>query len=237
MSFAQEPTLPGAVTFAAQADADARADFLGKTYIHLAGAIGAFVVLEAILLQIPGIGNVAMTMLSGWNWLIVLGAFMLVSYVAERWAQSAVSMPMQYLGLGVYVAAEAVIFLPLLFLATTFGGPNTIPTAAALTLTIFAGLSVTVFVTRKNFSFLRTWIVLGGFMALGLIAASVLIGFTLGTVFVVAMVGFASACVLYQTSEVMHHYRVGQHVAASLALFAAIALLFWYVLMFVMDRE
>jgi FtsH-binding integral membrane protein len=34
---------------------------------------------------------------------------------------------------------------------------------------------------------------------------------------------------------VLHHYRVEQHVAASLALFASVGLLFWYILQIVIS--
>jgi FtsH-binding integral membrane protein len=69
-----------------------------------------------------------------------------------------------------------------------------------------------------------------GMLALGLIAASILIGFDLGVLFSVAMIGLAAGYVLYYTSNVLNHYRTDQHVAASLALFATIALMFWYIL-------
>jgi FtsH-binding integral membrane protein len=44
------------------------------------------------------------------------------------------------------------------------------------------------------------------------------------------MILFASGAILYSTSKVMHEYETHQHVAAALELFAAVALLFWYVL-------
>ena len=44
------------------------------------------------------------------------------------------------------------------------------------------------------------------------------------------MVLLASCAVLYATSNILHHYHTKQHVAASLALFSAVALLFWYIL-------
>ena len=49
-----------------------------------------------------------------------------------------------------------------------------------------------------------------------------------------AMIGFACGYILYDTSNILHHYRTDQHVAASLALFASVALLFWYVLRLLM---
>ena len=55
-------------------------------------------------------------------------------------------------------------------------------------------------------------------------------GFTLGLIFSFLMVGLASAAILYDTSKIMHHYSKNQYVAASLELFASVALLFWYIL-------
>jgi FtsH-binding integral membrane protein len=49
-------------------------------------------------------------------------------------------------------------------------------------------------------------------------------------VFSVAMVVLAAGYMLYQTSQVLAHYHPGQHVAAALALFSSVALMFWYVI-------
>jgi uncharacterized protein len=69
------------------------------------------------------------------------------------------------------------------------------------------------------------------------IIASLIFGFELGTWFSVAMIGFAGAAVLYDTSNIMHHYPEDKYVAASLALFASIALMFWYILRLFMSRD
>jgi FtsH-binding integral membrane protein len=53
----------------------------------------------------------------------------------------------------------------------------------------------------------------------------------------VAMIAFAGAAVLYDTSNILHHYPQDKYVAASLELFASIALMFWYVLQLFMNRE
>jgi FtsH-binding integral membrane protein len=164
----------------------------------------------------------------------VLGAFMLVSFVADRWASNSTSLGMQYLGLTLYVVAEAVIFLPLLLMATTVTSPAVLPTAAILTLCLFLGLTGTVFITGKDFSFLRGILMVGGLVAMGLIVCAILFGFQLGTIFSVAMIALAGGYILYYTSAIMKHYRTDQHVAAALALFAAVALLFWYVLRLLM---
>lgn len=239
MSYANNPYASPGQTFAAQAAADERADFITKTYIHLAGAIAAFVVLEAILLNLPGIEGLVqkMTTSSQYSWLVVLGLFMVVSWVANSWAQSAVSPAKQYCGLGLYVVAEALIFVPLLYIANRVD-TGIIPTAAVTTLLLFGVLTGVVFVTRKDFSFLRGILIFGGFAAMGLIVVSIVCGFSLGPIFTYAMIAFACCYILYYTSNVLHHYRIGQHVAAALALFAAVALLFWYIVrLFLASRD
>ena len=221
---------------AAQAAVDERVDFIRKTYLHLTGAVFAFAALEAVLLNLPMTDELVGLMIGGqYSWLIVLGAFMGVSFLADYWARSSTSVGMQYLGLGLYVAAEAIIFLPLLYLASHFGGDDVIPMSGIITLVLFGGLTGIVFFTRHDFSYLRVALGIGGLLAFGLILCSMIFGFQLGLVFVVAMIGLACGYILYTTSNVLHHYRIGQHVAASLALFAAVALLFWYVLRLVMS--
>ncbi len=218
----------------AEAAPSARAEFIKKTYLHLAGAVGAFALLCAGLLQIPAVERLAIGMTSGMMWLVVLGAFMAVSWIADKWASSDTSRGMQYAGLGLYVVAQAVIFLPLLFVAQYYSarvdGVHLIAKAGVITALMVAGITAVAFVTQKDFSFMRGFLMMGGFVAMGIIVASIIFGFDLGIIFAGAMVLLASASILYTTSNIIHHYRTDQYVAASLALFAGVALLFWYVL-------
>jgi FtsH-binding integral membrane protein len=161
---------------------------------------------------------------------MVLLAFMGVSMLANWWANSQTSSLMQYLGLALYTVAEAIIFVPLLFIAQFTAGSSVILEAGVVTIGLFLGVTAVVFLTRKDFSFLGPVLAIGGFVALGFIVVNLLFGFSLGNVFAFAMVAFAGGSILYETSNVLHRYRPNQHVAASLALFASIALLFWYIL-------
>jgi FtsH-binding integral membrane protein len=223
---------------AIRAQESARAGFIRRTYAHLGGAILAFVGLELFLFTVvlPTPADrvrVLQMMLGGrFSWLIVVGAFIGVSWLADMWARSYVSRGLQYLGLGLYVAAQAAIFVPLLIVAVDFtNDPNIIPTAGIMTLAMFAGLTVSVFITGKDYSFLGPIISMASLIAFGFIIAAMIFGFSLGLVFMFAIVALASACILYQTSNVLLHYRTDQHVAAALALFASVALLFYYILM------
>lgn len=222
---------------AADAAAVDRAAFIRRTYLHLAGAVLAFVLLEAVLLTLPVTPNFVALMTGGYGWLITLAAFMGVSWIADKWARSSASQGMQYLGLGLYVVAEAVIFLPLLFIAAFYSDPTVIPMAGIITGLLFAGLTATAFITRSDFSWLAGILTIGGFLALGLIVCSLVFGFTLGLLFSGVMVLFAAGSILYTTSNIIHHYRPDQHVAASLSLFAGVMLLLWYVLRFVMSSR
>ena len=194
-------------------------------------AILAFMALEFVIFKTGMAEAMTRTMLGGkFSWLIVLAAFMGVSWVAEMWAHSSASRGAQYLGLGLYVVAEAIIFVPLLYIAVAFSSPDTIPIAAVITGLMFLGLTVTAFTTRKDFSFLGGILKVGGCVALGVIVCGITFGFSLGIVFAGVMVAFASGAILYSTSRIIHDYNTDQHVAASLSLFASVALLFWYVL-------
>jgi FtsH-binding integral membrane protein len=136
--------------------------------------------------------------------------------------------------------AESLLFLPLIAMAWVVGAQGEeglLGKAVMITAALFVALTVIVFVTRKDFSFMRGVLMLAGFAAMGLIVASIVFGFTLGMAFSYAMIAFCCGYILYDTSNVMLHYRTSQHVAAALALFASVMLLFWYVLRILIDRR
>jgi FtsH-binding integral membrane protein len=161
---------------------------------------------------------------------------MLVGWLASHVAHNVESKPAQYAALAGFVLAEAIVFLPLLYIAV-LTEPAVIESAAGVTLLGTAGLTAVAFITKKDFSFLRGILVWGGVLALVAIAGSILFGFQMGTWFSVAMIGFAGAAVLYDTSNIMRNYPEDRYVAASLELFASIALMFWYVLRLFMSRD
>jgi len=241
MSFGQDYSLEHGLD-RSESMAPERAAFIRRTYGHLAAAILAFVALETLLLMSP-LKAVMFNWLGGSMvpWLVVLGAFMLVGWLAQTWAQSDQPKHIQYLGLGIYVLAEAIIFLPLMVLAQLSEGStgnNIIGTAGILTLAVFGGLSTVVFVTKKDFSFLGGILSMCSWLALGIIVVAVVFqGFTLGMFFTLAMIALMAGWILYYTSNVLHKYHTDQHVAASLALFASIATLYWYILQLVMSMS
>lgn len=220
---------------------DVRSSFIKKTYSHLALAIALFAAIEYALFQIPGIENTVFSLLakSKYSWLIVLGGMMGVSWIAEKWANSNTSRPLQYLGLGLYTLGQAIMFLPLLLIASQYvpanGGSSVIFTAGLITVALTIGLTMIAFTTKKDFSFLNGMLKVGFLVALGAIVCSIIFGFNLGVFFSSVMVLLCAGSILSQTSAIMYHYNPTQYVAASLGLFASVTLLFWYILRIVMS--
>lgn len=214
-----------------------KASFYKKTYLHVALAIVAFIFVETILLKIVPEETIYMMIGQKYSWLLVLGVFWLASYLASKWSM-AQSKTTQYLGLAFYILLQAVIFLPMMYIAMAYsGGGEVVFQAATLTVAMFAGISAVAFTSKKDFSFLRNVITIGGFIAIGLIVAGMIFGFNLGLWFSVGMVILASATILYQTSKLKDSYLTNQYVGASLQLFASIMLLFWYILRILMSRR
>ncbi len=220
------------------------------TYLHLTGAIFLFAGLSWLLMNNETvIKNISVPIIKfslggQYNWGVFILLFMGVGYVADMWARKRGSKPLQYLGLGLYVVAEAVIFLPLLFIAEMKGAeimakgggdPHFIRDAGFITVALFTALTASVFLTKKDFSFMRSGLAMGGAGAMVLVVLSIVGGFNLGIIFSFAMVALAGGYVLYYTSQVLAHYDSESYVAASLALFSAIALMFWYVIRILMS--
>jgi FtsH-binding integral membrane protein len=219
---------------------DARAAFIRNTYLHLTGAIGLFVALEAaIFMLVPEatLQNImGMLFQSRFGWLGVILAMTGISWLANWWALSGASKATQYFGLLLYVVAEAVIFVPLLYVANRVA-PQAIPAAGVLTMVMFGGLTALVFVTKADLTSWGKYLWAAGLGAIGVIIAAMLFNFELGVWFSGLMIVMASMYILYDTSNVMRNYRTDQYVAASLALFASVALLFWYILRLFMQMR
>lgn len=222
----------------AQARPSDRAEFIKKTYMHLAGAVGAFIVVEYIFFTLgiaEWLGRFVVG--SSFGWLAMLGGFMLLGSLASNFASKAGDVNAQYTGLGIYVIGEAVMFAPILWIASSYA-PGAIESAAIVTLFLFAGLTAIVFTTKQDFTFLGGALKIFGLIAMGLIVCSLIFRLPmLGVWFSFVMVAFAGASILYQTSQVMKRYPADYYVAASLALFSSVMLLFWYVLRIFMSRR
>jgi len=218
---------------------DERVAFYKKTYAHVAGGVLVFIFFEWLLLQSDTIVDFALSMTQGWRWLIMLGGFMFITNYAEGMALKTKDKNKQYLAFALYILAEAFIFVPLIYIAAYYmeSGPEILNQAAIVTLALFSGLTAVVFVTKRDFSFLKTGLTIGFFIALGLIVAGSIFGFNLGLWFSGAMCLLAAGAILYQTSNLVNKYAVDEYIPASLGLFASLMLLFWYVLSIFMSRN
>lgn len=232
-----------------------RVAFLRKTYAHLGVALIAFAAITGGMMRFATQSSLSFSrwaFTGPWNWLAVLGLFMLVGYVAERLARSETSRGLQYVGLAIAVVAEAILLQPMLWiLIFRFGNADMLRVdgaglltgqaasilmqAIVITLAIFIGLTLTVFLTKKDFTFMRGALSIATFAALGVIIASAIFGFSLGAFFSGVMILVMAGYILYQTSLVMSSFPPSGYVAASLMLFSTVATLFWYVLRILME--
>ena len=212
-----------------------RSEFLRKTYLHLLGAIFAFAALEWAFFQTPFAAPFAIWMLET-SWLAVLGGFIIVSWVATSVVHRVESRAAQYAALAAFVVAEAIIFIPMLFIAVAVG-EGILQSAVLVTLSAFVALSAVAIYSRRDFSFLRGLKLWGGMIALGTLVMGSVIGFHLGTWFSMAMIGLAGASILHDTSKIVNDYPEDRYIAAALQLFASIALMLWYVLRLFLARR
>jgi uncharacterized protein len=227
----------------ATAPASERVRFIRRTYAHLAGAVLAFVGLSAALIG-SGMAEQLIREVFLANRLAWLGMMVLFiggTIAAQYMARSRSSVGMQYAGLTLYVLLYTLLFVPVLTIASLpkYGGSVDLPIQAAIvTLAVFGGLTVAVFVSGKDFSFLGPVLFVCSFLALGVILAAVLFGFNLGLIFCALMVALFAGFIIYDTSNVIHRYGTGEHVAASMALFGSFAMLFYYILrIFMIARD
>jgi uncharacterized protein len=221
---AANPTLP-----VASQTADVRSRFMTRVYLHVLAAIAGFIGVQYVLFT-TGLAYTITEFVAATNWLLILGGFMIVSWMANSWGYRAETPGAQYGALALLVVANGLLFAAPLVLAQVYAPEGTISTAAWISIFAFAGLSGIAIKTGKDFSFLRSLLLWGGVLALCAIVASVIFGTALGTWFSVAMIGFAGAAILYDTQRIYDSYPPNREVAAAMSLFASLALLFWYVL-------
>lgn len=221
------------INLVAHATASERKTFYRKTYAHVALGILAFIAAEWVMLNNVPLSFIQMLLGGSWIWLLILGVFWMVSSFTDRLTLSP-DRNIQYMGLVLFAIAQAFIFLPMMYIAVHYFGGELIQQAAVMTLALFGGLSAVVLLTKADFTFLRTGLIIGSFIAFGIIIAGMIFGFTIGLWFMVAMVILAAGGILYETSQLKNQYHTEQYVGAGLRLFASLMLMFYYILMILM---
>jgi FtsH-binding integral membrane protein len=255
MEFAHARPIRGAVATLGVSD---RVSFLRKTYAHLGVSLLAFAALTGLLFKYaPGL-TWKLSTLFGTSVMAMIGlvvVLVLMMYGAQWLARNENSRGLQYAGLALGIALQTFLLLPLIWvLMIKFSGTpmavhlesihyNGYPVAAlqgsaltilmqavVITLAIFVGLSLVVFITKKDFSFMRGALVICSFALLGVALASILFGFTLGALFSGFVILLMAGYILYETSAIMKDFPPTMYVAAALMLFTTVATLFWHVL-------
>ena len=225
----------------AMRSAENRATFYKKTYTHVALAFLGFILMEALFFATPIAGAILSFFMMG-KWMII-GVFIAMAFAAgyvERMAYSASDKKTQYGALGLYILIESLIFVPLIAMALTYGEmgiSNILLPGVIITTALFAGLVLTVFITGKDFSFLKAAIGIGFMVMFGIAIVGMLFGFNLGSWFSIGMIVLMSGAILYQTSQVANAYHEEQYVAASVSIFASFMTLLFYVLRLLMHRD
>lgn len=222
-----------------EAPASDRVAFFKRTYLHVAGAFAAFgALLYAFFVTdvarsiMQGFGSI-MGSMGGFGILVVMLMFWGGTYVAQKMAENRASRPSQYLGLGLYVVLEAIIFVPLIVMVAikTNGNPGEILIpACAVTAALVVGLTVAVFTMGIDFSFLRVAIVIGSICALGIILVAAFTDSQLGNWFSIIMILLMATVILYQTQVIKDGCETDQHVLAAFILFSAFVTLLFYVI-------
>jgi len=213
-----------------------RSEFIWKCYAHVVGALLALVAIETYLFSTGVAWAIAEPMLR--SPMLVLMAFIALSWGASHYAHRLESVTSQYVAFAVFVVAWSLMFVPMLAMALQMDASGSmIESAVGVTVFGCVALIATVMITRKDFSFLRGAMMFGGILAMVAIVTSVLFGFELGTFFSVAMVGLAGASILYDTSNILREYPEDRYVGAALRLFASVAMMFWYVLRIFMSSR
>jgi FtsH-binding integral membrane protein len=229
---------------AVNATVDSRKAFIRKTYAHLTAAIYGLVLIEFLYFKTLPLDNWVPNLFNQrFGWMALFGGYMVISWIAQNWAMSGATLGKQYAGLATYVVAFSVILCPMLWIANKFAinisgvDFNPITIAAIATLAVFGVLTATVFISKKDFSFLGPILGISGLVIFAVILLGAFGLLNLGTGFAMLLVVFASGAILYDTSNVLHKYRTEQYVAAALALFASVGILFWYILQIVISMS
>lgn len=224
------PTVPAGMQSAA-----VRSAFMGRVYARLVAGVAAFVLIETYLFT-SGIAYAITEFVFATSWLLILGGFMIVSWLSNSLTMRASSPGAEWGGYLLLVAANALIFAPMLVIAES-QVPGTVAAAGQYAVGGFIVLSVIAHRSARDFTWLGATLRWFGVLALVAIVLAVVTGSALGTWFSLAMIGFAGAAILYETQVILRETPPGRETAAAMALFSSLALLFWYVLRLLMARR
>lgn len=217
--------------------AERKSALVTRVYTKLTFSILALALIEALVFALFGAESIVA--FAQQNIKLMGGALLLLCIFGPMVGNAILarnpSRGTMYALLGYYILLEAAILLPILAVAALFFGPTIIWQACGLTVAMFIALSASVFMTRKDFTFLRSFLLFTGIAAIILIAASFLFGFELGTWFTVALIFFACGYILYDTSNMLLYSQDEDDIICTIALFTSVMTLFFYILRLLME--
>ena len=195
-------------TTVAQSSAEARLDFIRKTYVLFMAGILMAIVGGCISLSTPLAGFVLSTL--PWSALSLILFVIIASALSH-------TPGLNYVALFGFTTITGIIFAPLIALYD----PTVVGQAAFLTVIVFGSLTAYAFISRRDFSYL------GGILFVGLIAlvigglANIFFFKSSGASYWMAWVTvfLFSGFVLYDTSQIIHRYNLNGYCAAALDLF------------------
>jgi modulator of FtsH protease len=118
-----------------------------------------------------------------------------------------------------FTALTGVVISPLLYVLGRTN-PGSILAAGVLTVGIFGGLTAYVFISKRDFSFLRGMVTVGlVVVVLAAIVNMFVVSSAFGFAIAAASLLLFSGFVLYDTSNIIRHYPTNEYVAGALALY------------------
>ena len=224
--------------FAINAALNERLGFIRKTYLHLGAELMAVAGVTALCLQVPAMQKLAMLLMG--NFIIIyIAAFFGVALVSRKLMEGSKSIAVQYAGAGLWVFFLGLLITPLAMVAhARFGSYAVLGEALIMTGCVFGGLTAYVFFTKKDFSFMGGALAVISWTMVGIALISFLFGgFGGSPIWSIAWVILLGGWVLYDTSNVLHHRRVDQYVAASVDLLVDFVYMFIHILSLLMNRD
>nr|WP_305794060.1 Bax inhibitor-1/YccA family protein [Hahella sp. CCB-MM4] len=199
--------------FGTQVDSATAANVLKNTY-WLLGLTLAFSALTAYL-----------SMGMAFNPIMHYGAFfaaLAITFVIHKVANSVWGLVLAF----AFTGLLGLTLGPIIGFYVSMGAAETVTTALGLTAFAFFGLSGFALVSKKDFSFLSSFLTVGFFVIVGAIVISLFVQSSAFSLAIsAAVVLFASAAILYETSAIVHGGQTN-YILAAVSLYAQIYNLF-----------
>ena len=197
--------------------AKARIDFVRSVYLWL---MGGFAVAALGALSAPVIGRALISVAGGfWHWILFgvqFGSLLFASAVSRK-------KPLNRIAFGLFTYISGAIAGIVALIVARGAGFTPVLTAFSLTGVVFLTLTVTAFVSKRDFSFLRNFVIVGVVVAVfGSLAAAIFHLETLSLVISgVAVIAF-SAKLLWDTSAMLRTNDFGDPAGFALSLFVSL---------------